>query len=115
MKKVQISKEQLIDEINERLRKWNGDYKALADGAHINYHAARRAIMHGLKNNTKLLSNLCTFFGIEMERVEEVQNDTFETLTSILRETWDGTEPHAELLQSLIKSTKPFKVQERVN
>lgn len=115
MKKVQISKGQLIDEVNEHLSKWSGDYKALSDGANINYHAARRAIMYGLKNNTKLLSNLCTFFGIEMDRIEEVQNDAFDTLTAVLRETWDGTAPHAELLQSLIKSTKPFKVQDRVN
>lgn len=113
MQKVQRDKASVVAEINDYLSKWKDDYMSLSKGADINYHAARRALLKGLKNNSKLTSKLCTFFNISPVIVTKVQTSSFDRLSATLRETWDGTEPHAELLHNLIKSTKPFKVQER--
>lgn len=113
MKKVQRDKAAVIAEINNHLSNWKDGYKSLSNGANINYYAARRAILNGLKNESELINKLCTFFNIEQNNSDKVQNSTFELLTETLRETWDGSEPHAELLHNLIKSTKPFKVQGR--
>jgi hypothetical protein len=113
MTKVQRDKAAVVAEINDHLSKWSDGYSALAIGAKINYYAARRALIKGLKNNSALITKLCTFFDVDPYMAKNVQITTLESLTATLRETWDGSEPHAELLHSLIKSTKPFKVQER--
>lgn len=113
MTKVQRDKAAVVAEINIHLSKWNDGYSALSVSAQINYYAARRALIKGLKNNSALITKLCTFFDVDPYVSDKVQTTTLESLTATLRETWDGSEPHAELLHSLIKSTKPFKVEER--
>jgi ribosomal protein L18 len=113
MKKVQREKAVIIAEINAHLSNWKDGNNALSKAANINYHAARRALKGGIKNNSKLFISFCTLFEVEPFIVDKVQNTTLEKLTEMLRETWDGSEPHAALLHSLIKSTKPFKVQGR--
>lgn len=115
MTKVQRDKEAVVAEINKCLSAWTDGYSALSTQANISYYAARRALVYGLKNDTKLISSLCTFFKIENNKFEKVQNTTLESLTEVLRETWDGSKPHADLLYSLIKSTKPFKVRGRTS
>lgn len=100
-------------ELNAKLQRCGRDYRSLAESAGISYYAARRFILAGAINYTQTAKKLCLHFGIPTIENAKLQNNKLEELTALVEEVWDGTSPHAELLAKLIKSTKPFKVQDR--
>ena len=116
MSKVQSNWNDVKGELNAKLKQWQGSCSELSESANISYWSARWALGHVIKNRTESADALCSFFGIELcDTVEsaKVKNQSLAGLEKILAETWDGSEPHAELLANLIKSTKAFKVEGR--
>ena len=112
--KVQRDWEAVCDELNAKLRKLDHDYISLSKAAGISYHAARRFILGGAKNRTTTAVKLCEHFGIAPSETAKPQSNGLDELTALVEKVWDGTEPHAELLAKLIKSTEHFKVQGRL-
>lgn len=114
--KVQRSWGVVCDELNTKLRQSDHNYKLLAIAAGISYDAARRFVLNGAKNQTATAEKLCLHFHIPLHETAKPQNcSKLGELTALVEEVWDGSGPHAELLAKLIKSTKPFKVQDRQN
>lgn len=111
--KVQRNWSVVCDELNARLRQSDCDYQSLATSANISYYAARRFVLNGARNCTQTAKKLCLHFGIPLAESAKVQGDKLGELTALVQQVWDGTGPHAELLAKLIRSTKPFKVQDR--
>lgn len=116
MSKVQSNWDEVKDELNAKLKQWQGSCGDLESAANISYWSARWALNHEIQNRTEAAEALCILFGIELfdeDKSAKVQSRSLASLEKILAETWDGSEPHAELLANLIKSTKAFKVEER--
>ncbi|MCU7872088.1 MAG: hypothetical protein KZQ91_05025 [Candidatus Thiodiazotropha sp. (ex Lucinoma borealis)] len=82
----------------------------LAAHADVDYYAARRFLQVGVKNKTSNAVKLCESFAISLDKAPKVQTQLLEVLSDVLKDTWDGSEPHAILLTELIKSTKHFKI-----
>jgi hypothetical protein len=101
----------------QQIEKCLGEYKSpgsLAKEAGINYFAARRFINFGIHNRSKNAEILRIFFGVELHKTAKIQNPRMRTLTERLCNVWDGTEAHAQLIEKLIESTKPFRIEDRV-
>lgn len=114
MNKPQRQKAAILAELNQDLRSCGLDYTQLADGAQISYHAARRyLISRQAKQFNDSAKALCVFFGIETDKTVKLQTSPLERMSQTIHDVWDGSEPHAELIVELIKSTKPFKVNQR--
>ncbi|TCS37907.1 hypothetical protein EDC30_103199 [Paucimonas lemoignei] len=99
--------------LNHKLASFEGGPNELARLAGINYFAARRFLSDRVHNHTKNAEKLCEFFEIDITETAKVQTDLLEMLTGLVKQVWDGSAAHAELLAGLIKSTEPFKVAER--
>lgn len=113
MEKLQRHWNRVAAELNEALKKCSLSPNALAQGAKINYYAARRYLINGVDSKTTSALKLCEFFEVPLEEPQKLQNKLLDALTGVLVDTWDGSEPHAELITKLIKSTKPFKIEGR--
>lgn len=103
------------EELNAKLQQSGRDYRKLSLEAGVSYHAARRFALNGAENQTETARKLCVYFGISLYETAKVQDGQLEELTSLMREVWDGSRAHAELLARLIRSTMPFKVRNRHN
>lgn len=100
------------DELNRRLRAYQGGASSLKKAAKINYFAARRFLKNGVSNRTEAAIALCGLFGID--KAQEPQSEELQKLVHLVEQVWDGTPAHASLLAKLIRSTKPFAVEERI-
>lgn len=87
----------------------------LSIAANIDYHAARRALLNGIKNQTKLSDSLCTYFSIfhSKHKVQTKENWSKPKLRKVLEDVWDGSEAHAELIAQLLQSTKVFRIERK--
>lgn len=115
MNKVQNSWETTCSELNARLRAYDGSPQELSKSARVNYHAARRALLSGIKNQTKLSDSLCTYFKIyyKEDKVQTRENWSKPKLRKVLEDVWDGSEAHAELIAQLLQSTKVFRIERK--
>lgn len=113
MQKVKIAWQSVLPLVNQKLTDYKGSPATLAHDCNIDYHAARRFLMNGLKNRNKNAGKVCSFFSIELTETEKLQPERLHELKDLVESIWDGSAPHAELIAELIKSTKPFRVMER--
>lgn len=111
MQKLQRDWADVSGDLNRCLASCNLGYQQLADGAGLSYDAARRyLISRRAKNNNASAKALCVFFGVPTEKTAKPQTDPLERMAQAIHEVWDGSEPHAELIVELIRTTKPFKI-----
>lgn len=114
MKKPQRNWCDIASDLNRCLQGCSLDYRQLSEASGISYHASRRYLLSGhAKNDNKNARALCRFFGVPLEKTANLQNEPMARITQVLQEVWDGTEPHAELIVELIRSTKAFKIGDR--
>lgn len=114
MKKLQRNWCEIAGDLNRCLQGCSLDYRQLSKGAGISYHASRRYLLSGhVKNDNKNARALCRYFGVALEKTANVQNEPMARITQVIQEVWDGSEPHAELIVELIRSTKAFKIGDR--
>lgn len=100
-------------ELRKKLDASDLNYCQLAEAAKIDYHAARRLHLGGLKNTSENAKSLCRFFGISLLKNAKMQNLSINELYASIENVWDGSQPHAELLIELINSTKLFEVKSK--
>lgn len=113
MQKHQVDWPAARELIKAKLTQYKDRPGVLAREAGIGYFAARRFILNGVHNRGKNVDKLCNFFGIKVTETVKVQKGTLGELSDLLREVWDGTEAHAQLIGKLIESTKTFRVEGR--
>lgn len=113
--KVQKDWPSIRDELNARLQLVGNDYLGLSVAAGVSYHAARRYVLNGAQNRTGTARKLCDHFCIALDETAKLQERRLQDLTTLVEQVCDGSEPHAELLASLIRSTRAFTIQERHN
>lgn len=113
MQNVQRSWKAVATDANRALDECDLSAKELSDKAKIDYYAARRILHRGITNRSKSAIQVCNHFGIALGKSPKVQNDLYQLLADTIQDTWDGSEPHAELIKELIRSTKHFKVEDR--
>lgn len=110
----QRSHDEILGDLNRCLSSCNLSYQQLSEGAKLSYHAARRYLTsRQAKNYNDSAKALCLFFGVKTNKTAKLQTEPLEWMTKMIHEVWDGSEPHAELIVELIKSTKSFKVNQR--
>lgn len=86
-------------------------YKELSAVSGVSYDAARRYILkERIKNRTSSAEALCRFFQVPLVESAILQSDPMAKMTSALRDIWDGSEPHAEFIVELIKTTRSYKI-----
>jgi hypothetical protein len=100
-------------ELNKKLRQYDGRPFDLASDGEINYFAARRFLISGIKNRGRNAEKLCAFFKISIDETAKPRAGALSDLTGVLRDVWDGSEAHAKLLARLIESTKSFRIEGR--
>lgn len=115
MQKLQRDWVDVSADLNRCLATCNLGYKQLSALSGLSYYAARRYLVsRRAANNNSSAKALCKFFGISVEaETANSQRDVFRRLTEAIRDVWDGSEPHAELIENLIRTTKPFKIDGR--
>ena len=114
MQKLQRNWCEIASDLNRCLQSCSLDYRQLSEGSGISYHASRRYLLSGhAKNDNKNARALCRFFGVSVEKTAILQNEPMARITQKIQEVWDGSEPHAELIVELIRSTKAFKIGDR--
>lgn len=116
MSKVQRNWDLVRAELNATLKASNLRPRELAALAAIDYYAARRYLLHGVVNRCRSALQVCEHLGIqtvESTNMQIMSPPQIRDLLSLVAEVWDGTSSHAELLSALIRSTGPFKVQDR--
>lgn len=114
MKKLQRNWCEIVSELNQCLQRYPLGYRQLSEAAGIGYHASRRYLLSGhAKNDNKNARALCRFFGVPMDKTANLQIKPMARITQVVQEVWDGSEPHAELIVELIRSTKAFKIGDR--
>lgn len=114
MQILQRSRDEILGDLNRCLVSCNLNFQQLAEGAKLSYHAARRYLTsRQAKNYNDSAKALCLFFGVQTEKTAKLQTEPWEWMAQTIHEVWDGSEPHAELIVELIKSTKSFKVNQR--
>jgi len=100
-------------QLGKKLKQYKDRPRDLAREADINYFSARRFILNGVHNRSRNVEKLCNLFGINVSKNAKMQIDSIGALTGLLRNVWDGTDAHAQLIGKLIESTKPFRVEDR--
>ena len=86
-------------------------YKELSAASGVSYDAARRYLLkERIKNRTSSAEALCRFFQVALVKSANLQSDPMARMTSALRDIWDGSEPHADLIVELIKTTRSYKI-----
>ena len=94
------------------LARTNESLVEISRASGVNYHAVRRYKIFGVKSQTKNALKLCHYFSIKIAKNAKT-NLGFDEIVSAAKSAWDGTAAHAELLVSLIESTKSFKLKKR--
>lgn len=104
-----MPKDRRLAALNTWLSGYGGKPATLASACGISYHAARRMLQRGVENLTenaqKLEQHICT-------------SDTSAApaaalpgqIAAAVRETWDGTQGHADLIVAVLRGTKGFQV-----
>ena len=88
---------------------------ALSHKAKIDYYAARRLLSGRLEKRSANAIALCKYFGIETVQNAKTEEDQKRLqLENLISEVWDGSEPHALLIEKLIRSTKNFMIHEKL-
>lgn len=103
----------VVADLNKALAECRLSPDILGKKAGISYHSARRFLKNGVKKRSVGALKLCNAFAVSLRKKQKVQTELFLELANVLRDTWDGSEAHAELIASLIKSTKPFRIEGR--
>lgn len=114
MQKPQRNWDEVASDLNRCLQGCALNYKQLSEGSGISYYASRRYLLAGhAKNDNANARALCRFFGVSMEKTANVQTEPVARMTQVIHEVWDGSEPHADLIVELIRTTKSFKIGDR--
>jgi hypothetical protein len=114
MQKPQRNQAEILGDLNRYLASCNLSYRQLSEASGLSYDAARRYLVsRKAKDYSDNAKALCVFFGIQTDKTANLQTAPLERMTQAIHEVWDGSEPHAELIVELIKSTKSFKIDER--
>lgn len=114
MQILQRDRDDILADLNQCLGACNLSFRQLSEGSKLSYHAARRYLTsRQAKNYNDSAKALCLFFGVTTNKTAKLQTDPLKWMTQMIHEVWDGSEPHAELIVELIKSTKLFKVDQR--
>jgi hypothetical protein len=112
MQKMQRKWKEISAELVECLRNSQATTPHLARLTGANYHAIRRYRQFGVKSRTQNALKLCRHFSIEFAKNAKTEIGVVDIMHAI-EHVWDGTPAHAELLVSLIESTKPFKLKKK--
>lgn len=115
MTKVQRNWNAVRAELDARLRACELPLKQLSAQSGVSYYAIRRFKEHGVRNRSKSAIDLCAFFKIRTGGELRVAGiaESNRVLARAIRDTWDGSQPQAELLARLIRSAKGFVIQKR--
>lgn len=114
MRILQRNHSEILGDLNRCLGSCNLSFQQLSKGAKLSYHAARRYLKsRQAKNYNDSAKALCLFFGVKTGKTAKLQTEPLDSMMQTIHEVWDGSEPHAELIVELIKSTKSFKVNQR--
>lgn len=86
-------------------------YKELSAVSGVSYDAARRYLLkERIRNRTSSAEALCRFFQVPFVKSANLRCDPMARMTSALHDIWDGSEPHAEFIVELIKTTRSYKI-----
>lgn len=113
MQKVQTPWTSACKELNKKLRQYKGSPTSLSRESGVSYFAVRRFMLSGVHNRNENVEKLLLHFSISIDETANAGEKTLGELNNVLRDAWDGSEGHAELLAKLIQSTKSFKVEGR--
>lgn len=114
MQKLQRDWEEISAELSRHLSACKLGYREFSSLSGLSYHTARRYLLScQAKNRNSSAESLCKYFGIPLQRSANVQTEQLEKIKGVIRDVWDGTVPHAELIVELIKATKSFKIDGR--
>ena len=100
-------------ELNEKITACKLSAGELSSCSKINYYAARRYLIRGVKKRNNSALKLCTYFNISTEIPNIMQCKELMKVLETVEDVWDGTTIHAEFIDSLIRSTKSYKVEGR--
>lgn len=86
-------------------------YKELSAATGVSYDSARRYLLpKQIKNRNSTTEALCKYFQVPLVESANLQGDPMAKMTSALRDIWDGSEPHAEFIVELIRTTRSYKI-----
>lgn len=102
----------LSEKIKDEIKDCGYELIELSRITKIDYFALRRFKMGTLKKVTTNVRDICKYFKIN---VDDYANSEFTIiqLHKVLKEVWDGTPGHAELIINLLESTKAFRIKIR--
>lgn len=111
MEEVQRSWGDISGDLRRCLDACKLSYKELSAVSGVSYDAARRYLLkERIRNRTSSAEALCRFFKVPLVESANLQSDPMAKMTSALRDIWDGSDPHAEFIVELIKTTKSYKI-----
>jgi hypothetical protein len=113
MHKTKVEWGVVREKLNEALAQYTGSPTALSRDSGVNFYVIRRALGQGVKSRGKNALRLCAYFGIRIEKNAHVERREIDDLHKLLDDVWDGTRPHALLLEKLIESTRDYIVEDR--
>jgi len=114
MHKTQVKWSVISAELRLALAECGLTPTALSHKAKIDYYAARRLLSGRLEKRSANAIALCKYFGIETVQNAKTKEDQKRLqLERLISEVWDGSEPHAQLIERLIRSTKNFMIQDK--
>ena len=106
---MQTPWQRLSRELMESLRSTTKTLQKIAAESRVDYFSVRRMKDKGFIRKTKNVVRLCKYLGINANGDPAKPGD-INSIVRELRAAWDGSEPHAQLLVELIRSTRKFKV-----
>lgn len=111
MQEVQRNWADISDDLRRCLDTCELSNGELSAASGVSYDAARRYLLpKQIKNRNATTEALCKFFQVQVVESANMQSDPMAKMTSALRDIWDGSEPHAEFIVELIKTTRSYKI-----
>lgn len=85
----------------------------LAIRAGIDYHAARRFLLNGVKNQTQNARKVAEALAVSPNKLQESQKRLPPSLEQGILDVWDGSEDHCELIKQLAEVTGRFRIKKK--
>ena len=102
----------LSEKIKEEIEGCEYELNELSRITKVDYFALRRFKIGTLKKVTTNVRNICKYFKINLDDYANSEF-TIMQLQKVLKEVWDGSPGHADLIINLLKSTKAFRIKNR--